>query len=148
LRILLNPVVDFPLENLILAESTQFRSSQLTRSGGTLAATFRKIPNNYTKMQINKILYKLSLLVGIFILTSGIVLKLTENSSSGYLFRKNGDIKFQTIDGNGAVILGIIILAFTLWMYKSYKKEEIEIEKRKSIERNEIALKKRNKGNR
>ncbi|MBC7525473.1 MAG: hypothetical protein H7239_13675 [Flavobacterium sp.] len=99
-------------------------------------------------MQINKILYKLSLLVGLFILTSGIVLKLTENSSSGYLFRKNGDIKFQTIDGNGALILGIMILAFTLWMYKSYKKEEIEIEKRKSIERNEIALKKRNKGSR
>jgi hypothetical protein len=37
LRILLKPVVDFPLENLILAESTQFRTSQLTRSGGTLA---------------------------------------------------------------------------------------------------------------
>jgi hypothetical protein len=35
LRILLKPVVDFPLENLILAESTQFRTSQLTRSGGT-----------------------------------------------------------------------------------------------------------------
>jgi hypothetical protein len=35
LRILLKPVADFPLENLILAESTQFRSSQLTRSGGT-----------------------------------------------------------------------------------------------------------------
>jgi hypothetical protein len=38
LRNLLKPVVDFPLENLILAESTQFRSSQLTRSGGTLWA--------------------------------------------------------------------------------------------------------------
>jgi hypothetical protein len=36
LRILLKPVVDFPLENLILAESTQFRSSQLTRSGRTM----------------------------------------------------------------------------------------------------------------
>jgi hypothetical protein len=39
LRILLKPVVDFPLENLILAESTQFRTSQLTRSGGTLTAS-------------------------------------------------------------------------------------------------------------
>jgi hypothetical protein len=33
---LLKPVADFPPENLILAESTQLRSSQLTRSGGTL----------------------------------------------------------------------------------------------------------------
>jgi hypothetical protein len=38
---LLKPVVDFPLENLILTESTQFRSSQLTRSGGTLVANFQ-----------------------------------------------------------------------------------------------------------
>lgn len=36
LRILLKPDVDFPLENLILAETTQFRSSQLTRRGETL----------------------------------------------------------------------------------------------------------------
>jgi hypothetical protein len=40
LRILLKPVIDFPLENLILAESTQFRTSQLTRSGGTLNDSF------------------------------------------------------------------------------------------------------------
>jgi hypothetical protein len=39
LRILLKTVVDFPLENLILAESTHFRSSQLTRSGGTLCVS-------------------------------------------------------------------------------------------------------------
>jgi hypothetical protein len=43
LRILLKPVVDFPLENLILAESTQFRTSQLTRSRGTLAVFCRKL---------------------------------------------------------------------------------------------------------
>jgi hypothetical protein len=36
LRILLKPGADFPPENLILAESTLFRSSQLTRSGKTL----------------------------------------------------------------------------------------------------------------
>ena len=93
-------------------------------------------------MRINKILYKLSLLVGLFILISGIFLKITQSSSSGYLFRKRGNVEFQTIDGNGALTLGIMILAFTLWMYKSYKKEEKDIEKRKSIERNEIALKK------
>jgi hypothetical protein len=39
---LLKPVVDFPLENLILAESTQFRSSQLTRSAKTLANIMKK----------------------------------------------------------------------------------------------------------
>jgi hypothetical protein len=48
LRILLKPVVDFPLENLILAESKQFRTSQLTRSGGTLAAMPKKPIKNDT----------------------------------------------------------------------------------------------------
>lgn len=99
-------------------------------------------------MRINKILYKLSLLVGLFTLISGIFLKITQSSSSGYLFRKKGNIEFKTIDGNGALILAIMILAFTLWMYKSYKKEKNDIEKRKSIERIETALKKRNKGGR
>ena len=94
-------------------------------------------------MRINKILYKLSLLVGLFIFLSGIYFKVNENSSSGYLFRKNGNIEFQTINGNGALTLGIMILAFTLWTFKSYKKEELNIEKKKRIEKNEIELKKR-----
>lgn len=94
-------------------------------------------------MKINKILYKLSSLVGIFIILSGIFFKVNENSSNGYLFRKNGNIEFQTINGNGALTLGIMILAFAFWTYKSYKKEELNIEKKKSIEKNEIELKKR-----
>ena len=40
---MLKSVVDFPLENLILAENTQFRTSQLTRSGGTLAESANHI---------------------------------------------------------------------------------------------------------
>jgi hypothetical protein len=48
LRILLKPVVDFPLENLILAESMQFRSSQLTRSGGTM----RKNPPSFSSSSL------------------------------------------------------------------------------------------------
>jgi hypothetical protein len=55
---LLKPVVDFPLENLILAESMQFRTSQLTRSGGTLAAMlpqkwknlFNEVKNRYNRI--------------------------------------------------------------------------------------------------
>ena len=68
MRILLKPVVDFPLENLILAESTQFRSSQLTRSGGTLAVIARKLHKiNYfvmKKYQIS-ILFSLVCICGI-----------------------------------------------------------------------------------
>ena len=52
LRILLKPVVDFPLENLILVENMRSRTSQLTRSGGTLYDTreLHELPNrNYSK---------------------------------------------------------------------------------------------------
>jgi hypothetical protein len=41
LRILFKPVIDFPLENLILVENMRTRSSQLTRSAGTLAVSFK-----------------------------------------------------------------------------------------------------------
>ena len=61
LRILLKPVVDFPPENLILAESMQFRSSQLTRSGGTLWLMLRYLGefNNLTQQMINFIFVEL-----------------------------------------------------------------------------------------
>jgi hypothetical protein len=39
LRILLKPVADFPLENLILVENMPSRSSQLTSSCATLAVS-------------------------------------------------------------------------------------------------------------
>jgi hypothetical protein len=41
LRILFKPVIDFPLENLILVENMRTRSSQLTRSGETLGEFLR-----------------------------------------------------------------------------------------------------------
>jgi hypothetical protein len=97
-------------------------------------------------MRINKILYKLSLLVGLFIFLSGVFFKLTQNIASGYLFRKNGNIQFGVIDGNGALTLGIMILAFALWMYRVYKAEAMNIEKQKQIEKNDRALKKRING--
>jgi len=81
-------------------------------------------------------------MVGLFIFLSGVFLKLTQSKSSGYLYGKNGNIQFGIIDGNGALTLGIMILAFALWVYRDYKVEEIDIEKQKRIERNELALKK------
>jgi hypothetical protein len=41
LRILFKPVIDFPLENLILVENMRTRSSQLTRSGETLSVSLK-----------------------------------------------------------------------------------------------------------
>lgn len=93
-------------------------------------------------MRINKILYKLSLFVGLFILVSGIFIKLTKNFADGYLFQKNGEISFGIIDGNGALFLGFMILAFSFSTYKGFKKEQIAIENRIRIENNILALKK------
>jgi hypothetical protein len=89
-------------------------------------------------MRITKILYQLAVFVGLFILISGLFLKVTQSTSSGLVFRKRGSVQFQTIDGNGALTLAIMILAFAWWMYTSYKKEVATIEK--------IALRQRNQG--
>jgi hypothetical protein len=70
---------------------------------------------------MNKILHLLSLGAGLFILLSGIFFKLSNNFATGLIFRKNGNITSGTIDGNGALVLGVMILSFSLWMYKEYK---------------------------
>lgn len=78
---------------------------------------------------MNKKLYLLSLAAGIFILLSGIFFKLNNHFASGLLFRKDGTVTSGTIDGNGALVLGIMILSFSVWMYKEYKTKKREREK-------------------
>lgn len=57
------PVVDFPLQNLILAETNQSRTSPLREAGGTLVAIFKqdeldKIDTTIIVCQIKYILKK------------------------------------------------------------------------------------------
>lgn len=95
---------------------------------------------------MNKIIYKLSFCAAIFILMSGAYFKISKHFASGLIFRKNGSVSSGTIDGNGTLVLGIMILLFSIWMYRDYKKVSRENKRKKSQEENEILYRKKNNG--
>lgn len=79
---------------------------------------------------INKILFKLSLYIGIFILLIGFLFKINSSSSFGTLFAKSRGIVSNRINGTGYIALSFLILIFSFFMYKNYKSEEKERENR------------------
>ena len=95
-------------------------------------------------MRISKILYQLSLIVGLFILISGIIMKFFNVNSSGWFFTKRGNLINGTLDANGTIIVSFILLCFSIWFKKTYKKEKRDYERRKGIEKNEDILRKTN----
>lgn len=89
---------------------------------------------------INKILFKLSLYIGLFVLLIGIIFKINSSSSSGFLFTKTNGIVNGNINGTGYIALSFMILSFSFLMYKNYKLEEKDRKKR--IEQEKMELKK------
>jgi len=47
--VLFKPVADFPLENLILAETNQSRTSPLREAGGTLCDILPRLPDSISQ---------------------------------------------------------------------------------------------------
>mgnify|MGYP006155288247 CR=1 FL=1 len=70
---------------------------------------------------MSKILYKLSLYIATVVLLIGIVMKFFNSSTHGFSFRKTGSLYSGTIDGNGLILLGFLLLLFSFWAYKDYK---------------------------
>lgn len=95
---------------------------------------------------MNKILYKLSFVAAIFILISGAYFKISNHFSSGLVFRKNGNISIGTIDGNGTLVLGVMILLFSIWSYRNYKTLKRKNERKKNREEKEILYRRNNNG--
>jgi hypothetical protein len=81
---------------------------------------------------MSKILYKLSFYIAIVVLLIGIVMKVLNSSTHGFSFSKIGSLYSGTIDGNGLILLGFLLLIFSLWAYNDYK----TIEKRNNLIRN------------
>ena len=84
---------------------------------------------------MSKILYKLSFYIAILVLLIGIVMKVLNSSTYGFSFSKTGSLYSGTIDGNGLILLGFLLLIFSFWAYKDYK----TIEKNKDLLRNHEA---------
>lgn len=95
---------------------------------------------------MNKILYKLSFGAAIFILLSGAYFKISKHFVSGLVFRKNGNVSTETIDGNGTLVLGVMILLFSIWMYRDYKILKRENERKNNREEKEILYRRNNHG--
>ena len=74
-------------------------------------------------MYSTRIISKLALFCGILICSIGIYLKVSNQISQGwYQFRRTSiDFKKETIDGNGIIILGFLMLLFSLYQYRTYK---------------------------
>lgn len=70
---------------------------------------------------MSKILYKLSLYIATVVLLIGIVMKFFNSSTHGFSFSKTGSLYSGTIDGNGIILLSLLLFIFSLWAYKDYK---------------------------
>ncbi|TRW89357.1 hypothetical protein FNW07_13450 [Flavobacterium sp. GT3R68] len=98
-------------------------------------------------MLLQKILYKLSFLLGLLLLLVGLIMKFLSLSSSGLVFSKQGNISHGTLDGNGTLVLSVMIFAFAIWNYKSYLEDKKEKDLLRKKEKNELLLRqKKNKG--
>jgi hypothetical protein len=94
-------------------------------------------------MRILKIVFKLSLILGIFLLIAGLFMKLYNVESQGWFFTKRGDLIHGVLDANGTLVLGFIILVFSIWNKRSFSQEKQKHERLKNIEKNEELLRKK-----
>ncbi|MCA1967347.1 MAG: hypothetical protein LDL23_11970 [Flavobacterium sp.] len=79
---------------------------------------------------MSKILYKVSFFIAIVVLIIGIVMKFFNSSTNGFSFSKTGSLYSGTIDGNGLILLGFLLLIFSFWACKDYS----------TIERNKVLM--------
>ena len=70
-------------------------------------------------------------------------MKLANVESHGWFFTKNGNVINGVLDANGTLILGFIILLFSIWNKKFYKQETQNRDRIKNIEKNENLLRKK-----
>lgn len=84
-----------------------------------------------------KIFFGVSLIGGILIVLIGLNLKLNETISGGFTFSKNGNIGYGIINCTSAIVLGFMILLFSLWTYHEYKKEKSDRVNRVNDEKKE-----------
>jgi len=101
------------------------------------------ILRNTYRMKITKTLYYLSLVIGIFLTVSGTAMKFLKAESQGWFFTKQGNLISGRVDANGTIVLGTIVLCFSIWWRKELNRETSIRDRLKNIESNEQKLRKR-----
>jgi hypothetical protein len=79
--------------------------------------------------------------MGVFLLILGTFMKLENIESHGRFFTKKGDVINGVLDANGTLILGFIILGFSIWNKRMFIQEKQNNDRLKNIEKNENLLK-------
>jgi cbb3-type cytochrome oxidase subunit 3 len=90
------------------------------------------------QMRSDKILFWVSFIGSLIILLVGIKLKISETVSTSFIFSKNGGVGQGQINGTSTIVLGILILLFSFWNYKTYKKSQIDRQRRLDEEKASI----------
>jgi high-affinity nickel permease len=67
-----------------------------------------------------------TLIAGIIILFIGLFYKYHELAVESSNLNEYGNIQSGTISGNSPIIIGILVLLTSMWIYKSYQKTEKE----------------------
>lgn len=75
-------------------------------------------------MKSDKIRTIVFLIGSLLVLLSGIIMYLTETVSKSYVYHKGRFEDIGMINGEGAIIIGCLLLLFTFYNYRYYKKEE------------------------
>jgi hypothetical protein len=92
---------------------------------------------------MSKILYQLSLIIGLFLVLAGIYMKFLSIASYGWSFTKKGDLMNGTLDANGTLIISFILICFSIWNREMYKQEKLVYDRKKGIEKKEEILRKK-----
>lgn len=80
-------------------------------------------------MKIYKTLFWLSLIIGVIILSIGIYLLLTLQTSLGLTAGLLSNVNIGQVDGFSGIFLGVVILLLSVWLYKVYRDEKNRFDK-------------------
>jgi len=80
-------------------------------------------------MKTSRILFSLTLIVGIIIIGIGLFLKLSDQISWGTYSNRSGDISYGLVTGTSAFVIGSLLLILAFVLRINYKNEKEKLSK-------------------
>lgn len=80
-------------------------------------------------MKIYKTLFWVTFIGGLVILLIGVYLTLSKSVTQGFITGKYSGFHQSSLNGYSELLLGVIMLLFSLWAYKIYKSQKKKYDK-------------------